>query len=221
MVFLECLITRRNNAAGEEAAPGKGSRGKGGFGRGFQPRATGWAAQKGCALWALGLRREGSGARCPCSLWTQGMGCGRGAGAWAPPPAPAAASQGAAPEAWGTSLGKREDGKKWGCLVWERENSRRGGSFGGLGYREGADVFLGPGTRSCWGLGAGKLPSSSPWEVPKLQHFCPKTPQLWQPPQHCRFLRSFLGSFVTEGKTQAGFVPCPHCRSAFTPNEHS
>lgn len=154
MVFLECLITRRNNAAGEEAAPGKGSQGKGGFGRGFQPCATGWAAQKGCALWALGLQREGSGARCPCSLWTRGMGCGRGAGAWAPPPAPAAASQGAAPEAWGMPP-KREDGKKWGCLVWERENSRRGGSFGGLGYREGADVFLGPGTRSCWGLGAG------------------------------------------------------------------
>lgn len=45
--------------------------------------------------------------------------------------------------------------------------------------------------------------------------FLPQTPQLWQPPRHCHFGRSFLGSFHTEGETQA----LPTLGSAFTPNE--
>lgn len=70
-------------------------------------------------------------------------------------------------------------------------------------------------------LGFGNCPIPAPWMQGIVQTpvFLPQTPRLLQPPPHCQVFTSFLGSFLVEGETQAGFLPCPRCSSAFTPKD--
>lgn len=144
---------------------------------------------------------------------------------------------------WGTGNATREG--KWTemglfTLGMGKQLERR--EFSGAGVQEkGLKRFLCPGTRSCHGqalsLGTAPFQPLGCWEVPKPQ------PWLWELPHsspmdagncpnpgvsapnspivaatpHCQVFTSFLGSFLVEGETQAGFLPCPRCSSAFTP----